>query len=123
AAAALLLGAGFGFTALASDLTTFMLSVAIWTIGEILATSIAPTIIADLSPIELRGLFQGIFGSAWGLAFFLGPLLGGWVYEKLGATTLWTGALGIGLILAVAYILLGRLSAAQGARETEAAEQ
>ena len=122
AASALLLGAGFGFTALAGSLPLFMLSVAIWTMGEILATSIAPTIIADLSPIELRGLFQGIFGSAWGLAFFLGPLLGGWVYEKLGSGSLWTGTLVIGLALALAYLMLGRLSAASGATETGSAE-
>ncbi len=123
AASALFLAIGFGFTALASSLPLFMLSVAIWTIGEILANAVAPAIIASLSPIELRGLFQGIFGSAWGLAFFLGPLLGGWVYEKLGAGSLWTGALIIGLAVAIGTLMLGRLHAAQGAREGEAAEQ
>jgi MFS family permease len=110
AASALLLGAGFGFTAAATRLPLFALSVAIWTMGEILATSVAPTIIADLSPIELRGLFQGIFGSAWGLAFFLGPIVGGWVYENLGVQTLWLSALALGITLTLAYLMLGRLA-------------
>lgn len=103
AGAAALLGLGFGFTALASSLPWFALSVAIWTLGEIASTSVAPTIIADLSPVDLRGLYQGIFGAAWGLAYFFGPLAGGWVYEHLGSNTLWTGCLIMGLVLAFCY--------------------
>jgi len=110
AAAALFLGAGFGLTALASGLPVFALSVAIWTVGEILGNAVAPVIIADLAPVELRGLFQGVQGSAWGLAFFLGPLLGGWVYERFGAVTLWIGALALGLILTAAFLVMARAS-------------
>jgi MFS family permease len=84
----------------------FVLSVAIWTLGEIAGTAVAPTIIADLSPIELRGLFQGIFGAAWGLSYFVGPLLGGWVYENLGADTLWIGCLITGIMSAFCYLAL-----------------
>jgi MFS family permease len=106
AVAALLLGLGFGSTALASNFSLFALSVAIWTLGEIAATSVSPTIIADLSPIELRGLYQGIFGAAWGLAYFIGPLAGGWIYENLGSDVLWIGCLIIGIVLAFCYSAL-----------------
>jgi len=107
ALSAMFLGLGFGFTALADTLPLFMVSVAIWTVGEIAATSVAPAIIADLSPVELRGLYQGIFGSAWGLAYFLGPLAGGWVYEHAGSDALWLGCLALGIILAFCYLALG----------------
>jgi len=106
AVSAILMGLGFGFTALASNLFLFAVSVAIWTFGEIAATSIAPTIIADLAPVELRGLYQGIFGSAWGLAYFMGPLAGGWIYEHLGSNTLWISCLLLGLILSACYLAL-----------------
>ncbi len=106
AAAAFLLGLGFGFTALASSLSLFALSVAIWTLGEIAATSVAPTIIADLSPVDLRGLYQGIFGAAWGLAYFVGPILSGWVYENLGSNTLWIGCLVTGIVISFCYYAL-----------------
>lgn len=106
AASAILLGLGYGFTALATNLPLFVLSVAIWTLGEIAATSVGPTIIADLSPIELRGLYQGIFGAAWGLAYFLGPLAGGWIYEHLGGGTLWISCLILGFVLAFGYYAL-----------------
>jgi MFS family permease len=106
AVAAVLLGLGYGFTALASNFPLFALSVAIWTLGEIAATSVGPTIIADLSPIDLRGLYQGIFGAAWGLSYFAGPLMGGWVYENLGANTLWISCLVTGIMIAFCYLAL-----------------
>ena len=108
AVSTLLLGVGFGFTALASTLPFYMISVAIWTIGEIAGTAVGPTIIADLSPPDLRGLFQGVFGSAWGLAFFFGPLAGGWIYEHLGKNTLWVACLILGVVLAFCFLLLGK---------------
>jgi len=106
AAAVILLGAGFGLNTFASNLPFFMFSVAVWTLGEITATAVAPALIADLSPIELRGLFQGIFGSAWGLAFFAGPLAGGWIYENLGSDALWAGCLVLGIALAICYLAM-----------------
>ena len=54
----------------------------------------------------MRGLYQGIFGAAWGLSYFIGPLAGGWVYEQLGSTTLWIGCLVLGLILSLCYMAL-----------------
>ena len=108
ALSAVFLGLGFGFTAFASTLPLYMVSVAIWTLGEIMATSVAPAIIADLSPVELRGLYQGIFGSAWGLAFFLGPLAGGWIYENLGSTMLWVTCLALGIVIAFGYLAMSK---------------
>jgi MFS family permease len=91
---------------LATNLPLFAVSVAIWTLGEIGVTSVAPAIIADLSPLDLRGLYQGIFGAAWGLAFFIGPLAGGWIYENLGSNVLWVSCLVLGFVLAACYMAL-----------------
>jgi MFS family permease len=106
AIAALLLGAGFGLTAISSSLPGYILAVAIWTLGEIAGAAVAPTIVADLSPPELRGLYQGVFGAAWGLSLFTGPLLGGWVFQHLGSTMLWTGCLVMGGLLSLGYLAL-----------------
>jgi MFS family permease len=99
---------GFGSTAFADSFILFVVSIIIWTIGEIIATSVAPSIIADLAPIELRGAYQGIFGSAWGLSFFIGPIAGGWVYQTYGASALWSLCCLLGLCISLAYFLLGR---------------
>ena len=104
----ILLGLGFGVTAFAFTLPSYMVSVIIWTLGEIMGTSVAPAIIADLSPVELRGLYQGIFGSAWGLAYFLGPLAGGWIYERCGGDILWGLCLALGIVIAVGYLAMSK---------------
>ena len=85
-----------------------MISVVIWTLGEIAGTAVGPAIIADLTPPDLRGLFQGVYGSAWGLAFFIGPLAGGWVYEHWGKNSLWIGCLLLGFVISLGFLLLGR---------------
>jgi MFS family permease len=106
AGAVILLGAGFGLNIFAHNLPFYMFSVAVWTLGEITASAVAPALIADLSPVELRGLFQGIFGSAWGLAFFVGPLAGGWIFENFGGNTLWMGCLILGIAVAACYLAM-----------------
>ncbi len=100
---ALFLGLGFGFTAFATTIPLFAISVAIWTVGEIIGTAVAPAIIADMAPVESRGLYQGVFGSAWGLSALAGPLLGGWIYQHLGASVLWIGCFGLACLIALSY--------------------
>ncbi len=113
AGASLLVGLGFGFQAFADSLPLYALAVAIWTLGEIAAAAVAPAIIADLAPIERRGLYQGVYGSSWSLAFFVGPVLGGRILQDLGAATLWLGCLGLGVVLAGGYLALGALARAR----------
>jgi MFS family permease len=108
AASAVFLAFGFGLTGLADSLLLFGLAVAVWTVGEIISATLSPAIVADLSPIDLRGLFQGVYGASWGLAAFLGPLLGGWIYQNLGPQALWFGCFGLGLLLAAGYLALGK---------------
>ena len=108
AASAVFLAFGFGLTGLADTLLLFGLAVAVWTVGEIISATLSPAIVADLSPIDLRGLFQGVYGASWGLAAFLGPLLGGWIYQNLGPQALWFGCFGLGLLLAAGYLALGK---------------
>jgi MFS family permease len=107
AGAALLLGTGFGMTALVDTLPLYALTVVIWTLGEIIGAAIAPVVVSEMSPVDMRGLYQGIFGSMWGLAFFIGPVLGGFVYQEFGQAALWGAAFVIGVVLAAGYLLLG----------------
>ena len=106
AVAALLLGTGFGLTQFAGTLPLYALTVVVWTIGEVIGAAVAPVIISEMSPPALRGLYQGIWGSSWGLAFFIGPALGGFVFQHYGSGVLWTGAFVLGVILSASYLAL-----------------
>jgi MFS family permease len=106
AVAALLLGAGFGLTELASTLPLYALTVVIWTIGEVIGAAVAPVIVSEMSPAALRGLYQGIWGASWGLSFFIGPALGGFVLHNYGSGVLWGAVFLLGVTLSLGYLAL-----------------
>jgi MFS family permease len=110
AIAGLLLGIGFGLPAIVTTFGGYALSVGIWTLGEIIGATVAPSVVADLAPIDKRGLYQGVFGAAWGLAFFTGPVLGGWIYQTRGPSALWATCLVAGVLLFAGYLALGRVA-------------
>ncbi|NMO22366.1 MFS transporter [Pyxidicoccus fallax] len=96
ALAAALTGLGFGMHALSTSVPLAMLAVAVWTVGEILQAPVAPSVVADLAPPELRGGYQGAYYMMWGLASCAAPALGGQVLGRFGPTTLWLGCLVLG---------------------------
>src|SRR5207245_2327266 len=76
AAAALLTGAGFGLNALVHSTPGYAVGIAVWTLGEIGFSSVSAAIVADLSPPESRGAYQGVFQSIVGAALFVAPAAG-----------------------------------------------
>ncbi|MFC6015237.1 MDR family MFS transporter [Plantactinospora solaniradicis] len=116
ALAALVVGVGFGLTAFADAAWFYVLTVLIWTLGEMLNSPSNSTLIAELSPSALRGRYQGVFSLSWSLATFAAPVAGGFVRDRLGDSALWIGCAAIGGVVAVAHLLSGP------ARERRAAE-
>lgn len=106
AASAVLVGIGFGLVAWASTVPLLMLTVVIWTLGELLTAPVWNALIADLAPIDKRGVYMGFSGMAWGVAYFLAPALGGVILGQLGPAWLWGGAFVLGLIIALSYFAL-----------------
>jgi MFS family permease len=108
ALSAIALGAGFGMNAWATRLPAYVMAVIVWTVGEIIGAAVAPTIIANLAPVERRGLYQGVYGSSWGLSFFIGPIVGTWAFERFSPDVLWIGCGALGVVLAGGYLLLAQ---------------
>jgi MFS family permease len=71
-----LVGLGFGLTAMAHALPMFLVTVAVWTLGEMIAAPVSYAYVADLAPEHLRGRYQGFYGFAWGLGGVAGPAVG-----------------------------------------------
>jgi len=107
AASVVFAGVGFGLVALADTLWEFALTVAVWTVGEMLMTFANSALTVQLSPPEARGRYQGVFGFGLTGAMFLGPVIGGLVAEHLGTGTLWVGVFWLGLVLAAANLAVG----------------
>jgi MFS family permease len=107
ASGALLVGVGFGLTALASTPAQYVGSIVVWSLGEIALLPVASTVITDLAPPSLRGSYQGVYQLAWGAAFSVAPTLGGGVIARLGAPTLWAGCFIAGLLVALGHLAVG----------------
>jgi predicted MFS family arabinose efflux permease len=97
AGGALLMGGGFGLTAVAHSALAFAACVLIWTCGEMLNAPSSANTIAELAPADLRGRYQGVFQLSWSTASFAAPILGALVYTHAGSTSLWLGCLALGV--------------------------
>jgi MFS family permease len=105
ALASLTVGIGFGLTAFAHQPALYAVTVVIWTLGEMLQFPASPTLTADLSPVASRGRYQGIYSLFISAAAFLGPLAGGLVLERLGATPLWIGCFCVCVVAATLHLV------------------
>lgn len=106
-AAVALIAVGLGLNAWAETLGAYLLASVVWTFGEMAFLPIIPTIVARLAPAHLRGAYQGVQHSAWGLAKMVGPVLGGAVLAGYGHRVLWLGAAGLALVAAGGLLALG----------------
>lgn len=107
ATAALFVAVGFASTAWASTMTAYALTVVVWTIGELIGSSIGPAVVADLSPATMRGRYQGAFTLTFSGAALVAPVAGGWVYDHLGQAVLWLGCGVLCGAAAVGHLLAG----------------
>ncbi|MFD8481219.1 MDR family MFS transporter [Kitasatospora sp. NPDC059673] len=108
-ASALLTGWGFGLTAVAgSSAGLYALTVAIWTIGEIVNAPTMMALVAEHSPARARGRYQGVYSLSWSLASFLGPAAGGLLLQYAGSRALWGACAAAGTLAALAFVPIGR---------------
>ena len=105
-AGAALTGIGLGVNALAGGALIYVVASLLWTLGEIGFSTGAPALVADLSPIDRRGAYQGTLQLAWGIANTCAPVVGTMVLEHLGGRFLWLGCLGTCLVAAVLHRLV-----------------
>ncbi len=108
----LLVGLGFGLTATAHTLPALLFTVAIWTLGEMIAAPVGYAYVADIAPDHLRGRYQGLYGVFWGTGSVTGPAIGTWLLAQ-SVTGFWflCGVLGLAATL---LVLAGRPAPARG---------
>jgi MFS family permease len=105
ALAAVLVGAGFGLTAFAHSLWLLGVSVAVWTLGEMIGAPVGMAYVADIAPAHMRGRYQGVYGLAWASGTVTGPLIGAMLFSR-GETVFWLACAVLGAV-AAALVLAG----------------
>jgi MFS family permease len=84
------------------------MTVAVWTIGEMLFIPTLTTIVSLRATDENQGRYQSLLSLAFGLGFIIGPALGTRVYERFGGTALWLGTAGLAAVVAPLFLFKGR---------------
>jgi MFS family permease len=108
----LVIGTGFVLTAFVRSIPLLMMTVAIWTLGEMLYFPMASAHIANVSPPDMRGRYHGAWGIAWGLGAVLGPIGGTAVFAH-EPRLVWI-ACGVLALLGAQLALLGTRVPADG---------
>ena len=90
----------------ARDIAPLIISIIIWTIGEMIFFPVTAAYASEIAPPKKRGEYMGYFQMTFSFAFSAGPWLGAVVYEKYGSVVLWCGALAMGLITAALVLFL-----------------
>jgi MFS family permease len=107
ALATLVVGVGFGLVTFAGTAWFYGLTVVIWTLGEMLQSPSNAALIADLSPVALRGRYAGVSSLSWSAGSALAPILGGLVQQHLGNTALWLGCALVAAVTAGGQLAAG----------------
>ena len=80
---ALIYALGVGSVALGAGFWAFWLSMVVLTFGELLIAPTGTAYAANAAPPDMRGRYMGLYGLTWGVAFGIGPVLGGWLNDNV----------------------------------------
>jgi MFS family permease len=97
-------GIGFGLTGLHPNWWWFLMTVVLWTVGEILTSPQQMAFIADWAPPVARGRYLSLYQASWSLAFALNPVLFLPLHARLGEPLFW-GCLALLAVPATALLL------------------
>jgi MFS family permease len=100
-------GIGLGLNAIDATVTILLISMLVFTFGEMLALPIGNSYLAALAPDDMRGRYQGLIATTWSLAGMLGPSIGLAIYQ-FSHLLLWGLVLLLGCLAAVFMLLTDR---------------
>lgn len=115
ALASVVITAGIALTGLAHTTGEFVLTVVVWSIGEIFVGGVVTSVVADLAPADAQGRYQGVLNWSRGLARFAALGGGSAVYAGFGPGVVWSGCAVGGVAGALLSLALVRRVAARTA--------
>lgn len=98
---------GFGMMAFVYNMPFIVLSVYLWTIGEILGATNSGVFIAGHTPISHRSRFNAIIAFLRNIGHMLGPAIGGIIINKYSMNGLWILTIVLSVIAFFLMIIIG----------------
>jgi MFS family permease len=108
AGSAALIALCHGATAFAATAVWYAVTVAVWTVGEIMQVPLAADFMAKRSPDGETGAYQGAYAFMWNLGLAAGAPAGQLVFATAGRNVLWAGVAVIGVAVAMAHLVVFR---------------
>jgi MFS family permease len=98
----LLVGLGFGLTAVVHSMPALAATVGIWTLGEMVGAPVSYAYVSEIAPEHMRGRYQGLYGLTFSSGAIFGPALGTLLYAHV-ETGFWSlcGVLGLAAAILV----------------------
>jgi len=105
---AVLCAIGFGLMAYCTTSSLIILTVIIWTFGEMIFFPSTASYVSKISPAKQSGEYMGYFQMTFSLSLMLGPWLGNEVLDNFGPIVLWLGTLVFCLITSFMILKFGK---------------
>jgi MFS family permease len=86
----------------------FLLSMAIVTLGELLAMPTASTWVANIAPDNMRARYLGILSLGWPIGAGVGPVIGGLLNDHIAPVAIWYGSGVLAMIGTIIFFVLAR---------------
>lgn len=97
-----LMAAGFGGYALAHTLPTLVVPTALYSLGNVLVMGRSFAVVSELAPAVASARYLAVYGSSWGVATLLAPLVVTWLIGVSGPALLWGASAVVCSAMAVA---------------------
>jgi len=114
AAGSLFLGLGFGLMPFGRGWLYGAMTVAVWSVGEMLLLPTLTAMISLRAPEGGQGKYLGLYSLAFSFGFVLGPSVGTRVFERFGGQVLWPAA-ALAAVISVGFLLGARTSSRSAA--------
>jgi MFS family permease len=97
---------GFGGMAFINESIGLVITIIIWTVGEMIFFPVTAAYVSEIAPPKKRGEYMGYFQMTFSIGFMLGPWLGTEIYERFGAFNLWIIIFGIGMTSSILMMFI-----------------
>lgn len=98
----------FAVVTLSPGYPNFVVAMVIITIGELLAWPAIPAVVEQMAPASKLGMLQGMMASACALGRMVGPLAGGYIYDRTAPTTMLWFFIVVGIVTFPCFLLFHR---------------
>lgn len=99
----LLCGIGFGAMAFVTNIYGLIITIIIWTFGEMIFFPASSAYMSEIAPENRKGEYMGAYQTTFNLAYAFGPWFGTAVMSRFGSSTLWISTFALG---SIAFILM-----------------